>query len=128
MSEAFAHGRARPLGEPLAREGAEDRSREPGDLPPTAKPIMPSWKGVALTMTFRLTGPAVALAACLALAAPAGAATVSATVRVEGQSQTLLPSTPVTLDSTKTVAISGKSCPGDSAAAALDQATKGNWD
>jgi hypothetical protein len=79
-------------------------------------------------MKFRISGPAVAVAACLALAAPAGAATVNATVRVEGSNQTLLATTPVTLDSTKPVQISGKTCPGDTAAAALDQATKGNWD
>lgn len=79
-------------------------------------------------MTSRITGPAVALAACLALAAPAGAATFTATVRVEGQNQTLLPTTTVTLDPSKSVTLDKKTCAGDTAAYALDQATKGNWD
>src|SRR4051794_10528827 len=129
MSEANAPGGARPLGETIAREGAEDRSREPGDLPPTARPITPSWKGVALNMTYRIPVLAALATTFLALSAPAShAATVNATVRVEGQSQTLLPTTPVTLDSTKPVVLADKTCPGDSAAAALDQATRGNWD
>src|SRR3954447_5847090 len=96
MSEANAPGGARPLGETIAREGAEDRSREPGDLPPTARPIMPSWKGVALTMTYRI--PVLAAVAMTVLAAPiAHAAPVTVQLRVEGPTRTLFEG-PVTTD------------------------------
>jgi len=62
-----------------------------------------------------------------ALAAPAVAnagATVS--VRIEGQTATLLEETTVTLDGTPTPAPGN--CPGDTAAAAIEKATAGNWD
>jgi hypothetical protein len=62
-----------------------------------------------------------AVAATPALAAP------TVTVRVEGQSATLLPSTTVTLGSDP-VHLSDGDCPGDTAAAALDKATGGNWE
>src|SRR3954452_7279847 len=119
-----------PLVETLAREGAGGRSREPGDLPPTAKPITPSWKGVALTMTSRISGLAAVALALAAFAPAAGAAAFTATVRVEGQDATLLPTTTVTLDTAapKSVHLADNDCDGDTAAAALDQATKGNWD
>jgi hypothetical protein len=60
----------------------------------------------------------------LALAAPAAAAP-NVTVRVEGQASTLLARTPVgLLDGTEP----NTQCPGDSASAALELATGGNWD
>jgi hypothetical protein len=49
------------------------------------------------------------------------------TVRVEGQSATLLAPTRVTLG-TDPVRLADTTCPGNSAAAALDRATAGNWD
>jgi hypothetical protein len=73
--------------------------------------------------------PAVALAfACLLAAPPALAAGPNVTVRVEGQNATLLAPTQVTLDPSTPVQLADATCPGDSAAAALDQATAGNWD
>jgi hypothetical protein len=63
----------------------------------------------------------LAVAATPALAAP------TVTVRVEGQNATLLPATTVTLGSTPVV-LADATCPGNSAAAALDEATGGNWD
>ena len=72
-------------------------------------------------------------AVCLSLAMftsaalAAGPATV--TVRVEGQSATLLPPTQVTTTTEPVVkdGISTDSCPGTSALGALQQATGGNW-
>jgi hypothetical protein len=61
------------------------------------------------------------LAATPALAAP------TVTVRVEGQSATLLPPTTVTLGPDP-VHLSDGDCAGDTAAAALDKATGGNWE
>lgn len=65
---------------------------------------------------------------CLLVLAFAGAATALAgptvTVRVEGESATLLPATTVTLGSAEPV----KGCPANSAAAAINIATGGNWD
>jgi hypothetical protein len=63
----------------------------------------------------------LAVAATPALAAP------TVTVRVEGQNATLLPPTTVTLDSAPVV-LADATCPGNSAAAAIDKATAGNWD
>jgi hypothetical protein len=62
-----------------------------------------------------------AVAATPALAAP------TVTVRVEGQGATLLPPTKVTLGSDP-VHLSDGDCLGDTAAAALDKATGGNWE
>lgn len=65
----------------------------------------------------------------LALAAPAAAAPSAVTVRVEGASQTLVPRTPVTT-TTNAVVKDGNaahSCPGTSAAGALELATAGAW-
>ena len=59
----------------------------------------------------------------IAAAAPAAAADVS--VRVEGENATLLPRTVVTQPATQD-AVTG--CPPASASAALEIATKGNWD
>ena len=70
-------------------------------------------------------GALAGLAATLALVAPAGAATV--TVRVEGETGTLVPRTAVT---TTTAAV-GKpgqpTCDGSSALGPLDRATGGDW-
>jgi hypothetical protein len=65
----------------------------------------------------------------LALAGPVTSASAAptVTVRVEGQDQTLLPATTVTLGSTPVV-LRDATCPANSAAAALDLATGGNWD
>jgi hypothetical protein len=64
------------------------------------------------------------LLSCLALAASASAGP-QVSVRVEGQSSTLLGRTAVTLpDGTEP----NTGCPGDSAAAAIETATAGNWD
>ncbi len=76
----------------------------------------------------RRTRSLVAGAALLALALPsaAGAADPSVTVRVEGTADTLLARTAVPLAGAPVVR-EGNSCPGDSAAAALDRATGGAW-
>jgi len=66
---------------------------------------------------------AFALAGPVTSASPAP----TVTVRVEGQDQTLLPATTVTLGSTPVV-LRDATCPANSAAAALDLATGGNWD
>jgi hypothetical protein len=63
-----------------------------------------------------------AIAAAPALAGP------TVTVRVEGQNATLLAPTTVTLGSDPVALAQGGPCPGNSAAAALDKATNGNWD
>ena len=58
------------------------------------------------------------------LGVPAALAGPTVTVRVEGESATLLPQTKVTLE--KPEPISG--CPADSVAAAINLAVNGNWD
>ena len=78
-------------------------------------------------MLHRLAGLAVAIAALLVSAAPALAGP-TVTVRVEGQSATLLPPTTVTLGDTPITMADGTTCPSNSAAAALDAGTGGNWD
>ncbi len=67
---------------------------------------------------------AVVLAALAA--APAHAAP-TVTIRVEGETKTLLPTTTVTLDSAQVEGVSDE-CPGDTVAGALDKGTKGDWD
>lgn len=75
--------------------------------------------------TRRLAAGAVLLS--LVLPAAAGAADPpSVTVRVEGTADTLLARTAVPLTGAPVVR-DGNSCPGDSAAAALDRATAGAW-
>jgi hypothetical protein len=74
-------------------------------------------------MTKTLRAGTTGLLLSLALAAPAPAATVS--VRVEGQSATLLPRTTVTPPDQQ---LAQPDCPPDSAANALDTAVQGNWD
>lgn len=64
---------------------------------------------------------ALCVAAPAALAAPGPAVTV----RIEGETQTLLPRTTVT---TSTDPVPGSGCPGTSVAGALEVATNGNWD
>ncbi len=59
----------------------------------------------------------------LALLATGSAAAATVTVRVEGQSRTLLPRTAVTLAPDPDV-----NCPAASASTALEIATRGNWD
>jgi hypothetical protein len=73
-----------------------------------------------------LTAVLLALA-CALFAAPA-LANISVTVRVEGQNATLLPPTRVSLDPSTPVQLADATCAGNSAAAALDAATGGNWD
>jgi hypothetical protein len=70
----------------------------------------------------KLTVIAGTVAGLLALTAPAYAAP-TVTVRVEGANATLLERTAVTLGSGN-----GSPCEADTAGAALDAATKGNWD
>jgi hypothetical protein len=65
------------------------------------------------------------VAGLLAVAAAPAHAAPTVTVRVEGANATLLERTTVTLDST---GVPGTSCTGDTAGAALDKATQGNWD
>jgi hypothetical protein len=68
-----------------------------------------------------------ALVASGLVAAPAGAASGSVAVRVEGDAQTLLPRTVVTTTD-KAVGKAGQTqCSGTSALGALDVATGGNW-
>jgi hypothetical protein len=71
--------------------------------------------------TLGLAAVIAAVAVTPALAAP------TVTVRVEGQSATLLAPTTVTLGSDPVV-LADATCPGNSAAAAIDKATGGNWD
>jgi hypothetical protein len=78
-------------------------------------------------MLHRLAGLALAVLALLVTAAPALAGP-TVTVRVEGQSATLLAPTTVTLGDTPVTLADGTTCPSNSAAAALDVATGGNWD
>src|SRR4051794_18011067 len=78
-------------------------------------------------MLHRLAGLALAVLALLVSAAPALAGP-TVTVRVEGQSATLLPPTTVTLGDTPVTLADGTTCPSNSAAAALDAGTGGNWD
>ncbi|MDA0161125.1 hypothetical protein OM076_12670 [Solirubrobacter ginsenosidimutans] len=70
----------------------------------------------------KLTVIAGTVAGLLFLSAPASAAP-TVTVRVEGATSTLLERTSVTLGSGN-----GSPCEADTAGAALDAATKGNWD
>jgi hypothetical protein len=71
-----------------------------------------------------LRGPLVAAVLLLAAASPAGAAQVS--IRIEGQSSTLVPKTTVT---TPSADLHGDaSCPGATLAGAIEAATKGDWD
>jgi hypothetical protein len=77
----------------------------------------------------RRISPALArVLACAFVGALVPAATALAgptvSVRVEGESSTLLPATTVTLGSTEPL----KGCPAGSAAAAINIATGGNWD
>ena len=77
-------------------------------------------------MSRRLLGLAVLT---LALGGPVASATAAptVTVRVEGEGGTLLDPTTVTLGAAPVV-LKDATCPGNSAAAALDAATGGNWD
>jgi hypothetical protein len=77
-------------------------------------------------MSRRLLGLTVL---ALALGGPVASATAAptVTVRVEGEGLTLLPATTVTLGAAPVV-LKDATCPANSAAAALDLATGGNWD
>jgi hypothetical protein len=70
-------------------------------------------------------GALAGLAAAMALAAPASAANV--TVRIEGDTQTLLPRTAVTTTTDPVGKPGQPTCSGTSALGALDRATGGNW-
>lgn len=61
------------------------------------------------------------------LAAPPAFAAPTVTIRVEGETKTLLPTTTVTLDPAQVEGVSDE-CPGDTVAGALDKGTKGDWD
>jgi hypothetical protein len=78
-------------------------------------------------MRHRLAGLALAAGLLLVPVAPALAGP-TVTVRVEGQDATLLPATTVTLGDTDITLADGSTCPANSAGAALDAATAGNWD
>ena len=70
---------------------------------------------------------AAALALALLSAAPPalGADGPSVFIRIEGQNETLLPRTRVTLS---TDPVPGNNCPGNSVAGAIEKGTNGNWD
>src|SRR3954454_19160495 len=74
-----------------------------------------------ITTSGALAGLLLALAPATALAGP----TVS--VRVEGKDRTLLERTVVTLPDTPPP-VTDDACPAGTAAAALEEATRGNWD
>jgi hypothetical protein len=76
----------------------------------------------------RSLGLAAVLCAFACALPAAASASVTVTVRVEGQNATLLPPTQVSLDPSTPVQLADATCAGDSAAAALDKATAGNWD
>jgi len=78
-------------------------------------------------MRHRLAGLALAAGLLLVPVAPALAGP-TVTVRVEGQSATLLPATTVTLPDTPLTLADGSSCDANTPAGALDVATAGNWD
>jgi len=78
-------------------------------------------------MRTRVVGLAVVAAVLAAWPTVAGAAP-TVTVRVEGSSATLLPTTTVTLGTADITLADGTTCHGNTAAAALDKATAGNWD
>src|SRR3954463_11538059 len=100
------------------REGAEGR---PGSQETSRRPQRrtPSWKGVASSMKLGLCTGLIAGLICSspALAAP------TVTVRVEGANATLLERTTVVLGPGQ---VNG--CDGDTASAAIEAATHGNWD
>ena len=75
-------------------------------------------------MKHRFPGLAAGALSVLAFATPALAAP-TVTVRVEGQDHTLLERTRVTLGPDPAP---GNGCPGDSAAAAIEAGTQGDWD
>lgn len=82
---------------------------------------------IARRLSLALCAICVLFAASVSVAQAVGPATV--TVRVEGQNETLVPSTQVTTN-TEPVVKDGKpedSCPGTSALGALQLATTGNW-
>jgi hypothetical protein len=72
---------------------------------------------------------AAAVALLIASSLPAASASAPVTVRVEGPGSTLLPATAVRLSSAAVVkdGVKADSCPGTSAAGALQQATAGRW-
>src|SRR5205807_5915238 len=106
--------------------GAAGRSRKPGDQPPTARPNSPRGKG-GHHMKHVLRGLVAAPLAPTALVAPASAATV--TVRVEGDTTTLVPLTSVTTGPGQIVKDGNQahSCNAENAIGALELATGGDW-
>jgi hypothetical protein len=69
-----------------------------------------------------------AVAVVLAAWPTVAGAAPTVTVRVEGRNATLLPPTAVTLGADDVTLADGSTCHGNTAAAALDKATAGNWD
>src|SRR3954462_9756868 len=116
--------------EPLGRRRRSGKAR---DGRPGSQETCPDRKAhIALVerggfMLHRLAGLALAVLALLVTAAPALAGP-TVTVRVEGQSPTLLAPTTVTLGDPPVTLADGTTCPSNSAAAALDAGTGGNWD
>src|SRR6185312_4803384 len=107
-------------------------ARKPGDLPPAESPqalvergwlMLPS-RGISSKL-LRVVASGLVVAAVLAVAGVAAAlAAPTVTVRIEGESATLLPATTVTLGSPEPVS----GCPANSVAAAINLAVGGNWD
>jgi Domain of unknown function (DUF4430) len=96
--------------------------------------MVPSWKGVAMSLRSIISPatPAVAGAVALAAASAALAATSApkVTIRIEGAKRTLLATTTVQAPASGFISKDGAptgSCPADSAAGALNAATKGSW-
>jgi hypothetical protein len=115
-----------PLDGDADREGAgKVWARKPGDLTPTVKRNALVERGGSVKRCF-LGLVAAVLAVAVWPAFAAAAPTV--TVRVEGQNATLLPPTTVTLGAADITMADGSTCHGNTAAAALDKATGGNWD
>src|SRR3954467_866763 len=115
MSSATALDALPPLNE--RRSLGKARRIDPGSQETCLRPQaeQPSWKGVAHIMKLRITGLAALALACASLAPATQAATFTVTVRVEGQNQTLLPTTPVTLDTAQpgSVHLTDADCDGD---------------
>ncbi len=74
----------------------------------------------------KIAGAAAGTAVALACAAPALAGPANVTVRVEGDSQTLVPATQVATDTTPVLVEGSDSCSGTSAGGALVKATGGD--
>src|SRR3954453_1098932 len=119
--------RAEPLGESIAREGAA-RSTPEARRPASDRQAEEPSRGKGWSpMTHLLRGVLAAVLATSALCAPASAATV--TVRVEGDTTTLVPLTSVTTQPGQVVKDGNPahSCDAEHAIGALERATGGDW-